>query len=327
MVSSEVRVLFKVIALVFLSHFFLACEQEDTATAHNAKWKRSNQNPVFRDQIPNENYQVASDGHIFYDNAGNLNMIYTGDTNGKPSIKLANGNSFTNWSYNKSLIFNPGLSNLDTYKETPFYRLSNNGKHQIYYIGYPDEETYQSQIFLAESDVLDGNYTQTQLPIIARGSLAGKNVYCITSPSIVEHNGLLYIAFIGWNNSPENVSEVWIIGATSSDDGHTWSDFKIVDAPIGMEGQITKISEGNFVAVSTQEFNGKEAIFYATSNHPFGPWSKNETPILIQDNSILEKDEIIAPQISFDPITNKEYLYYTGADHKIGWWMMLAEKY
>lgn len=306
---------------------FLACDKnEPSEPSSETEWVRHTQNPIFRDIYPDQSYQSASDGHIFYDDNGNLKMIYSGDVNDNSSIKLANGNSITNWEVETNLLFEPNSENTDIQKETAFYRKANNGKHQIFYIGYQSSTTYQSQIFLAESDNLNGSYTQISEPVVPRGNLAGKLVYCITSPSIIQHNGLLHIMFIGWNASPENVSEVWMIGATSDDDGYTWSNFQIIDTPIGMEGQVTKTPDGNFVAVRTGEYEDKEALFYATSSHPFGPWVSSQTPILIKDNSILERDEIIAPQITFNPQNGEEYLFYTGADYQTGWWMMLAEK-
>lgn len=305
--------------------FIGSCKKDDNAPKIE-EWQRVAQNPIYRDLIPGENYQAASDAHVFFDDSNLLRMIYTGDDNGKPAIKLASGSSWYDWTKEKSLIYLTGPSGLDSHKETGFYRKSSNGKHQIYYIGYDEEDTYKAQIYLAEADTLTGQYTQMSQPVVSRGMIAGKNVYMMTSPSIVEHQGLLYMTFIGWDASPDNVTEVWIIGATSSDEGHTWSDYQIVDAKIGMEGQITKISDNEFVSVRTGEYENKEAIFYATSSSPFANWTEQEKPILIQAGPIYEKDEIIAPQITINPVTGKQFLYYTGADYQTGWWIMLAEQ-
>lgn len=302
----------------------LACQKEDNNT-NTKQWVRDVQNPILRDFHTTENYQSASDGHVFYHN-NLLYMIYSGDANGVSSIKLARGNTINDWEVVGSLLSEPNSTQTDINKETSFYRKANSGKHQIYYIGYEDGNTYQSQLFLAEANAIEGPYTQLPNPIVARGIIANKNVYLITSPSVVEHNGILYLMFIGWNNAPEQVTEVWIFGATSTDDGHTWSNFEIINTPIGMEGQVTKTPEGNFVAVRTADYNGEEALFYATSNHPYGPWTTSETPILTKDNSNLEEDEIIAPQITFDNQTGEEYLFYTGSKHEEGWWMLLAKK-
>ena len=47
--------------------------------------------PVLRDPLPAEDYEVASDGHVFHDEAGELRMIYTGDHEGEPAIELLRG--------------------------------------------------------------------------------------------------------------------------------------------------------------------------------------------------------------------------------------------
>lgn len=307
---------------------FSSCGTNSSEISDNdiIEWERSAENPVFRDLIPDINYEVASDPHVFIDEDDNLKMIYTGDFNDSPSIKLASGSSVSNWEKQTTLLYEAGPSGKDVNKETPFYRMASSRKHQIYYIGYEDEETYRSEIYLAEADELEGPYTKLAEPVVPRGNIAGEEVYLITSPSVVEHNDLLYMTFIGWDASPSEVTEIWIIGATSNDHGHTWSDFQKVDVPIGAEGQITKLTNGEFVAARTGSYEDREAIFYATASHPFGSWTEKSEPILIQSGPPYEADEVIAPQILHDPINNKQYVYYTGADYQKGWWIMLAEK-
>lgn len=114
------------------------------------------------------------------------------------------------------------------------------------------------------------------------------------------------------------------MGAESTDNGRTWRNFREVDVPIAMEGQVTMAPNGEFFAVSTGEYRGGEAIFLACADHPFGPYERIDTPILTQKGGRWEKHEIIAPQITFDPVTDEPLLYYTGADHAKGWWVMMA---
>lgn len=313
------------IGTVFLTALIIqSCEKTKSDELEFDQWTRTS-TPVLRDSIASENYQVASDAHVFVD-GNSLQMIYSGDKNGKSSIKLARSNGLDAWRPSNTLLGSVGPSGLDVHKETAYYRKASTGKHQIYYIGYEDETAYEAQIFLAEADVLDGPYTQMKNPVVAKGNLAGKQVYCMTSPSVVEHEGTLYMTFIGWNDAPKDVTEVWIIGATSQDHGHTWNDFQLVDTRIGMEGQVTKAGENQFIAVRTGDLDGKEAIYYSRASHPFGPWNESEHPILIQAGPPYEKDEIIAPQIFIDPESGDEVLFYTGADYSIGWWIMLAKK-
>ncbi|PWN07225.1 hypothetical protein [Rhodohalobacter mucosus] len=319
------------IAMFFFSFLFFtfsSCEDDNPASSDDfaSEWIRSAENPVLRDLIPAENYEGAGDPHVFFDEDGSLKMIYSGDANGVISIKLAEGTSLTEWEKKGALLFEVGPSGKDISKETSFYRKSFDGKHQIYYIGYADEDSYEAEIYLAEADNLTGPYMQMENPVVPRGNIAGKEVYLMTSPSVVEYEGKLYMTFLGWNDSPDKVTEVWVLGAISDDDGYTWTDFQVVDTRIGMEGQVTKVSENEFVSVRTGTYGDREAIYYATSSSPFGPWDESPQPILVQEDSSLEKDEIIAPQITIDPVTGEEYLFYTGADHQSGWWIMLAEK-
>lgn len=311
-------------AVVMALLFFQSCEKDEASIMEFNQWNRE-AIPVLRDSIESENYQTASDAHVFMkDNT--LRMIYTGDENGKPAIKLAMANGIKEWSPSGTLLGSVGPSGMDAHKETGFYRKASNGKHQIYYIGYTDEVTYDAQIFLAEADSLNGPYTQMKRPLVSKGTIAGKEVYCMTSPSVVEHQNALYMTFIGWDDSPANVTEVYIIGAISNDYGHTWSDFQIVDTRIGMEGQVTKVDEDQFIAVRTGGFEGKEAIYYATASHPFGPWNESEHPILVQAGPPFESDEIIAPQIFIEPQSGDKLLFYTGADYAKGWWIMMAKE-
>ena len=323
----------KIVNLLFITLIVLSsCEKENDNESNPENtsdgWVRFDDNPIFRDTVLNVSYdyEVASDAHVFFDDNSSLKMIYSGDVNEKNSIKLASGCSWSNWAKVKPLLYEANSAGSDIYKETAFYRKSSTGKHQIYYIGYENEETYESQIFLAEADSLTGEYYQYPQPVIPKGMIAGKNVYCITSPSIMEHEGELYIVFIGWNAHPNEVTEVWMIGAKSTDEGHSWTDFQLVDTKIGMEGQLTKTPDGSFIAVRTSEYENEEAIFYAKANHPFGPWNEDDEPILIQAGAPYEKDEIIAAQITFDANSGKQYLYYTGADYQKGYWIMLATK-
>ncbi len=324
---NPIRIYLNFTLLLFLTINF-SCKKEEEIPSPSptlsTDWTRQG-DPIFRDLIPEENYESASDGHVFFDD-GELKMVYSGDVGGLSGIKLASGTSWTNWTATTTLLGETGPSGTDISKETSFYRKSADGKHQIYYIGFPDESTdsYEAEIYLAEANELEGPYTQMDAPIVPKGLIAGKNVYCMTSPSVVEHDGLLYLAFIGWNASPDEVSEVWVLGATSTDEGRTWTDFQEIDCPVGMEGQITKGIEGKFYAVRTGDFSDKEAVFYAEADHPFGPWIVNDIPILTQAGAPYEKDAIIAPQITFDPETQKKYVYYTGADYNKGWWMMVA---
>lgn len=307
----------------------IGCTSSDSAENPKTvtEWQRFPDNPIFRDVYPDESYQSASDPHVV-EEGGQRFMFYSGDVDGYSGIKLAKGNSWSDWE-KYAAVSVLGSDENDRNKETAFYHRTDSGKHQLYYIGYEKEDLaggYKADIFLAEADRFEGPYERLEEPVVPAGLQAGKEVYCFTSPNIVPYGGKLYLSCIAWNNHPEKADMIWIMGAVSEDDGHTWTDLEEVDSPIGMEGQVTVTPDGNYVGVRTGDYKDKEAIFYATALHPFGPWDYQEEPILIRAGQPYEVTELIAPQITFDMETAEPYLYYTGADQQVGWWVMLATR-
>ena len=87
---------------------FLSCLEDDEVQMKEnesllgvLEWTRETK-PVLRDTIPNINYQVACI-YIFMDN-NTLRMIYTGDDNGKPAIKIYDSNSLNDWTPSTILL-------------------------------------------------------------------------------------------------------------------------------------------------------------------------------------------------------------------------------
>lgn len=310
----SLNALFFLVALIFSSPVFACVPTE---------WVRHD-GPVFRDKMSWGLYEAASDGHVFVTDDNQLAMIYSGDDNDQISIKLALGSDWDAWEEWGVLLGPSVQQDAVRYKETAFYHRVSATDHRLYFIGYSDEKTYQSRIYMAKASTLKGPWTILPEPVIDSGPTAGKEVYLITSPSIVEHQGRLMMAWLGWNGF-EDVTEVWSFSATSSLDGLVWENSAETAIPIGMEGQITARPDGGFVAVATRETDtGREGIFAFCSDNPFGPWSSLPEPLLTLAGDKWEVDEIIAPSITFDPQTNEPYLFYTAAEHARGWRMMMA---
>ena len=80
--------------------------------------------------------------------------------------------------------------------------------------------------------------------------------------------------------------------------------------------------QGELQMIYSGDVNGKSSIKLAKGES----WTEQEAPILVLEGPPYERDEIIAPQLTIDPVTEKQYLYYTGADYQTGWWVMLATK-
>lgn len=307
------------VGLLGLPTVIMAQPACDLATAD---WARTG-DPVLRDPIPGVAYEVAGDPHVFAGPGGTLHMIYSGDDEDHIAIKLASATDLGAWEPQQTLLGMSTGHDVPRNKETAFYHLTDGGEHQIYFIGYEDEETYEASVYLATSANLDGPYTILPDPVMPRGLMADRQVYLITSPSVVAHDGVLHMAFLGWNGFAD-VTAVWVFGAVSSDAGRTWQDIAEIDVPIGMEGQITPHPDGGYVAARTGNYGGREGISIACADHPFGPYTDSDTPVLQIAGPPWEVEEIIAPQIMFDPATGTPNLFYTGADYATGWWVMRA---
>lgn len=293
-----------------------------TCAAGFKNWTKTAK-PVLRDKHAGEPYETASDSHALVTANGKLRMLYSGDQDDRISIKLARGRTWKNWSPGPTLVGPDQGQRPSRSKETSFYRRADDGKHQIFFVGYGNGNTYRSQIYLAEADSLAGPYKMKRKPVIRRGTLAGKPVHTITSPGIVSHRGKLYMTFVAWDDF-QNVSQVWTMGAVSTDDGRSWTNIREVPVPVAMEGQVTKTPAGKFLAVRSGEHQGGEAIFLACADRPFGPYTELRKPILTPAGPPWEVDEFTAPQITFDPSTGRAYLFYTASRENKGWWIMRA---
>ena len=311
------------IAFIVSAHAYakqpILCEQ------YFETWQRSDKNPVLRDVMESEPfpYEGASDAHVFFDGR-KLKAIYSGDGGQEGSaIMLAHATSWENWQLKGRLNMPKSDDGWDYNQETAFHRKSKTGQHQVYYIGYPTEEDYEAHIFMAEAASLEGEFSPSKR-VLKPDMVKGADVYLFTSPSVVEHEDVLYMVAVGWDDF-KNVSNVWSIGAESRDDGQTWTNARIVDVPIAMEGQLTKGPDGYFYATRSSEYKDGEAIFIARAKHPLGPYQDFKGPALKRRGAPREVDGLTAPQLTFSPLSGWPYLYYLASDHKKGWWTMLAK--
>lgn len=161
--------------------------------------------PVLQDEEFDSGYEVAADPHVFRTPTNSIKMVYTGPdpvlgSNGHATIKLASLDANGQWHPDTELLLGSASNDLDLNKETSFYRLVDSGKHQIYYIGYASGDVYNSQIFMAQANQLEGPYTLSSEPLISTGEIDGFQVHTITSPSIVEYNHQLYMVYCAWND-------------------------------------------------------------------------------------------------------------------------------
>lgn len=317
-----------ILILSFIILLTAWCGSDSKTSTHNTienidfnklqSWNRHD-DPVLRDPELGIAFEVAADPHVFRTRNGALQMVYSGPhpSNDYATIKLASATSHFDWAPGAVLLEGSNSGGLDLNKETSFYRLAKSGKHQIYYIGYEDSE-YKAQIFMAEADTLEGPYSLPTAPIIPLMVQHGLNVKVMTSPSIVEHEDRLYMAYCAWDDFPVPTI-VKVHGATSDDDGKSWDLVGEVPVPSCMEGAFTSGPDGYFYAVSQDEGN---MFTIGRSEKPFGTYDMLPQPVMTSAGAPWEIDEMNTPQLFFE--NDKAYLYYSGADYSKGWWTMLA---
>lgn len=283
-------------------------------------WTRHD-GPVLYDEDP-FGYAVAADIQVFEDEQGQLRAVYTGPNPNDDfaTIKFAVAESASVWAPGPVVLGSEGSPPEQRNKETAFYRRTLAGSHQIYFIGYEDEVEYAAQIFVAEANALEGPYVLREDPVVPSGEQDGHEVYLMTSPSIVEHEGVLYMAYCAWDAPGEQVTAVWVHGATSQDDGQTWTVVGEVDVPVCMEGSFTEGPDGMYYAVS--QTDDGTTLSLGRAETPFGEYEMLPEPVLTQAGEPWEVDEINTPMLHFGEDT--AYLFYSGANYAVGWWTLLA---
>lgn len=279
-----------------------------------SNWVRHPNNPIFGGQW------FLSDPHVWEESPGNYRMVYT-DANGDyQAIAMATSTDLVNWTpvsnsqYPYGVILQgPGPGGQDPHLETAFYRKANDGMHQIFYIGYMDEAAYHSAIYKAEATNIQGPYTREIDPVIP-WTPGGPDSWAMTSPSIVEHDGALYMVYTGWEAYPDG--PVTNMGATSSTDGRSWVKLGALswDDVFGVEAHTEKGPDGRFYRVGiTSDDQGGDIIELGHATHPFGPYTTLPDPILAPGGpGVEEGDTIMAPCLLF--VNQTAYLYYTAID-------------
>ncbi|GAB4409533.1 MAG: hypothetical protein OHK0039_13300 [Bacteroidia bacterium] len=123
-------------AATCLALLLMTCDRSELPPIDQVQqWPRDTLNPVLRDTLTAEAYEVASDACVFFDEQGQLRMFYTGDEGGKTATKLASADDWNRWRKDSVVRFQPAPAGIDAFKETCFYRRTPSGRHQLYYIG------------------------------------------------------------------------------------------------------------------------------------------------------------------------------------------------
>lgn len=281
-----------------------------------ANWTRDPNNPIF---LGNE---FAGDPFVWAVAPGDYRMVYTDSVDDRQAIAMAASTDLVHWTPipdahypNGVVLQGPGPGGHDPHLETAIYRETSTGTHQIYYIGYEAEETYHAAIYKAESDAIEGPYVRETDPVIA-WSPEGADAAAMTSPTIVEMDGTLYMTYIGWETFPDG--PVSIMGATSTDDGQTWDKTGPLswEEIFGVEAETVQGPDGLYYRVGiTSDDQGGDVISLGRAEHPFGPYTELPQPILTPAGpDVGEGDTIMSPSLLFVAETGTAYLYYSAVD-------------
>jgi hypothetical protein len=138
----------------------------------------------------------------------------------------------------------------------------------------------------------------------------------MTSPTIVEHEGTLFMSYLGWATFPDG--PVTLAGATSNDDGRSWQKVGALswDDIFGVEAHTEKGPDGMFYRVGVGgDAAGDDVLLLGRAQHPFGPYEVRPEPILTEGGpAVGEGDSVMSPSLLFDDTTGTAYMHYAAVD-------------
>ncbi len=281
-----------------------------------AAWTRHPDNPIFLGN------SFAADPHVWEESPGQYRMVYTDAVEERQAIAMATSTDLVSWTpianaqYPDGVVLaGAGPGGQDLNQETAVYRRTDDGQHQIFYIGYADEIEYHTAIYKAEASEIEGPYLREADPVIP-WTPGGPDSFAMTSPTIVEHNGQLFMTYIGWQSYPDG--PVINVGATSDDDGRTWDKHGELswDDIFGVEAHTEPGPDGLFYRVGiTGDTQGGDVITLGRAPHPFGPFTTLAEPILVPGGArVGEGDTIMSPTLMFRDDIETAYMLYAAVD-------------
>lgn len=282
-----------------------------------ASWTRTPPSPLFG----GSSGSFAADPHVWANGINDYYMVYTSEFSGAQAISMARSTDLVTWTpivspqySSEHILRGAGPAAGQAHQETAVYYKTPGGQHQIYYIGYDSEATFQSQIYRATASSIEGPYTREATPVLSFGASGSYDDAAMTSPSIVEHQGVLYMCYVAWADSPTGPSPTVInAGATSSDYGATWTKTGTISFSdiFGVEAHIEKGPDGKFYRVATETINSADALSIGVSAHPFGPYTKHAGVLVPGGVGVGEVDSITAPSLFFNRADRRAYMFYS----------------
>ena len=191
-----------IIFFVFLAPMLLSC-------SNNSKGHESDSNLIVNKRanpVLTKQNGLISDPSVIRDGSSLL-MIYSDYSLETDSItfNVATSPDGIEWTPISSedgfRIFSGDVNSWDKLIETPELVFINNEYH-LYYIGYPesnfDNGIYESEIGLATGTQITSLQRVDSAPTIPRGG--PKDQDALTSPTVINHNGLYYMMYTGWTD-------------------------------------------------------------------------------------------------------------------------------
>ncbi len=283
-----------------------------------ASWVRHPSTPIFGGTAGN----FAGDPYVWKDSTGTYRMLYTSEYASKQAIGMATSSDLVTWTpvsspqYGSEFVLRgAGPASGQDHQETAFYRLSATGQHQIYYIGYDSEVEYHAAIYRATASTITGPYTREATPVINFGANGTYDDSIMTSPTIVDHYGTLYMNYVAWDDLLTGAPNVINAGAISTDDGATWTKTGTIawDNIFGVEGHIEEGPDGLYYRVAVESTPNDE-IKAGWSAHPFGPYTTFDSVLTLGGAGVGEVDSITSPSLYFNTATRQVYMYYGAVD-------------
>lgn len=286
--------------------------------ARLSSWTRQPPSPLFGGTAGN----FAADPHVWSTGPNSYFMLYTTDYLGTQAIAMAQSSNLINWTPivspqygSEYIIRGNGPTAGQNNQETACYYRTNAGLHHIYYIGYDSLATYQSQIYRATASSITGPYVREATPVVPFGTSGAYDDAAFTSPSIEAYNGVLYMNYTAWADSPVGASPGVINAASfSGNDGATWTKFGSIDwtDTFGVEASVHRGLDGNYYRVGTETFNSQDILSLGIASHPLGPYTTRQSGVLtIGGAGVGEVDSITGASLFFHPTQPRVYMFYS----------------
>ena len=306
-------------------------ESEKIILSQSLGWSSWSQwlDPVWRGQYP-----VVGDPSVILDK-NLLRMYYTCFDPDKqsPTLCLAISGDGFNWDHVdtgaveegwlRGRVIETRIGTWEDTHETPEI-IKWKGKYLLYFSGYVQRgnllENFPAHLGLARST--DGiHFTRYSDKPILRTTSGWYDHDAIFSPSVIEHDGKLFMVYAGhcWTKCDSDPG-VFILGASSSD-GITWEKQKSPLIEKSMmppwfeqwagEPELIKGTDGYFYLFFTAVGEEKPyALGVARSVSPFGPWQINPEPIVVTTPDHFAETEVVAPSVLIDG--DKVRMWFSG---------------